>query len=114
MTTNEFEQTVHRHSLEPGKKLYNAVALAGEVGEVCNNLKKMHMANVNPEWVRQENRPLKSAKQCQGNVIDELGDSLFYLTRVAMDMGVSLDTLMTLQAEKLNDQSEKYQRTFLK
>jgi NTP pyrophosphatase (non-canonical NTP hydrolase) len=114
MKTEQFEDLVIEHSLCPGKKLYNATALAGEVGEVCNNLKKMHMANMNPEWVTQEKNPLLTAEHFREKLIDELGDALFYLTRVAIDNGTDLRRLMMRQEAKLSEQCDKYERIFLK
>jgi len=111
---NDFHETVIRHSLMPGNIAYNGNALAGEVGEVCNNIKKILMARANPEWVTQEVNPLMCEEEFKKKLADELGDVLFYVKRVAMDFDLSITDIMKLQIIKLADQSNKYGRTFLK
>jgi len=114
MTTEEFEKIVSRHSLCPGEALYGCVAFAGEVGEVCNSLKKMIMAHKKPEWVSQSLNPLLNEDHWHQQLKDELGDALFYLARIALDNGTNLQTLMHAQEDKLIEQSNKYKRIFLK
>jgi NTP pyrophosphatase (non-canonical NTP hydrolase) len=112
---NLLEQSdVNQHSLCPDDLLYNANALAGEVGEVCNQVKKIRMANIRPDWVQQNENSLPSAEMFRERAVDELGDVLFYLIRVAKDLGVTLDQIAEFQIEKLNQRSEKYKRIFLK
>jgi len=69
---------------------------------------------VRPDWVTQDENPLMSADHFQDKLVDELGDALFYLTRVALDAGKTLEEIMFRQDRKLVDQSSKYKRTFLK
>lgn len=109
---NHFENVVMLHSLQPGNIIYNSNALCGEVGEVANIVKKMQFATLRPEWVGEGGVP--SISDLKAKIGDELGDALFYLTRVATDNGFNLTQLMMMQAEKLNNQSIQYGRTFLK
>jgi len=119
----DFEELVTRHSLGAGI-LYPAVALAGEVGEVCNNLKKVIMVRLLPNrsdaFVTGTNDfisgppPLIGEPELKERIIDELGDALFYLTKLAIDNGVTIDQLMFNQLQKLEEQSATYQRIFLK
>ena len=117
MQTHEFENLVRKHSLDAGI-LYHAVALAGEVGEVCNNLKKVIMVRLMAptqfDALIVGVPPLISETDLKEKVIDELGDTLFYLVKLALDNGVTIDQLMSNQQVKLNDQSDKYKRIFLK
>jgi NTP pyrophosphatase (non-canonical NTP hydrolase) len=46
--------------------------------------------------------------------VDELGDLLFYVKAIARHRGVTFEYIMQVQADKLERQSEHYNRTFLK
>jgi NTP pyrophosphatase (non-canonical NTP hydrolase) len=111
METMNFENLVRQHSLQPGNELYNSNALCGEVGEAANIAKKMQFEKIKPEWVGDGICSIPDLKNAMG---DELGDALFYLVRLAIDNGFNISQLMQMQAEKLNKQSIKYNRTFLK
>lgn len=106
-----FENIVKMHSLQPDNTLYNSNALCGEVGEAANIAKKMQFETIKPEWVGDSICSIPDLKKAMG---DELGDALFYLVRLALDNGYNLSQLMQMQCEKLNMQSIKYNRTFLK
>lgn len=106
-----FEQLVIKHSLLPGNLLYNSNALCGEAGEAANIVKKLHMLKVNPDW--EDNKAL-AVGALNLHLMDELGDILFQLTRMALDMGIDLETLMDRQEGKLRERSHEYKRTFLK
>lgn len=114
METTQFETIVNIHSLAPGNVLYNSNALTGEAGECANMVKKIVMANMRPEWVTQNENRLPDASVFVENLKVELSDVLFYLTRLALDNGVTLNDLMMMQLQKLSAQSDKYKRTFLK
>jgi len=116
METTHFEQVVTKHSLCPGDLLYNSNALAGECGEVANIVKKIRMATIRPEWVHDnaESMGMPEIPEFKIKLKDELGDAFFYLTRMALDNGLTLNDVMFEQFEKLAEQSIKYNRTFLK
>lgn len=109
-----FENAVKEHSMCPGDLQYNALALAGEVGEVANIVKKIILTRINPDWVTQDIDPMHSEAHYRELLADELGDALFYLTRLIMDNQYSLIQIATKQRHKLEQQSEKYKKTFLK
>jgi NTP pyrophosphatase (non-canonical NTP hydrolase) len=111
MNTMDFENLVRQHSLQPDNELYNSNALCGEVGEAANIAKKMQFEKIKPEWIGNGICSIPDLKKAMG---DELGDALFYLVRLALDNGFNIGQLMRMQAEKLNKQSIKYNRTFLK
>jgi NTP pyrophosphatase (non-canonical NTP hydrolase) len=67
--------------------------LAGEVGEVLEPIKK----NI------RDGRPIDKV-----DLANELGDVLYYLTRIARHYGLTLDDVMTTNHEKL---SARYERT---
>lgn len=66
-----------------------AIGLAGEVGEVCNILKKRL-------YYTQYNMDIMNLK-------DELGDCLYYLTNLITDCGWSLDEIMEVNSEKVKN-----------
>lgn len=103
-----FQDLTIRHSLS-SDSLYNATALAGEVGEICNAIKKIHMVELMPEW-----RVGTSLQERIKNLHEELGDALFYLARIAVLQGLSLEDIFEQQAKKLEKQSVEYGRNFLK
>lgn len=75
---------------EPTGLLYAGVALAGEVGEACDQIKKT--------WRNDggEVTPKRRAK-----LQDELGDALWYLAAVATEAGLSLDEIARTNIAKL-------------
>jgi NTP pyrophosphatase (non-canonical NTP hydrolase) len=114
MSIAEFELIVTKHSLQPDNYLFNSNALTGEAGEVANQVKKREMALLRPEWVTQNENRLPSVSEFEDEIKKELGDVLFYLVRLALDNGLSLESIMFSQAVKLRKQSSQYGRTFLK
>lgn len=77
---------------ESAKIFYPCLGLAGEVGEVCEKVKK-HLRD--------------------GRVLDiedlkkELGDVLWYLSAVASDLGINLDDIASTNYEKLKSRQER-------
>lgn len=109
-----FTFRVAEHSLCPYNLLYNTNALCGEAGEVANMAKKLHMLSLHPEWISANEPGLPTGEDFKKKLADELGDALFYLTRVALDNDMNLADIMINQLEKIQKQSKHYGRTFLK
>lgn len=114
MILEDFEKIVKQHSLCPDDVLYNSNALVGEAGECANVVKKIVMAKIRPEWVQSNENKLPDVDHWHKLLKEELSDVFFYLARLAMDAGVTLEELMYMQTAKLNGQSNKYNRVFLK
>lgn len=72
---------------------YPFLGLAGECGEVMEQVKKGWRTH-QVDWNKSEERVFK--------IQDELGDVLWYLTRCADVMGLSLEDLMVMNMEKLD------------
>lgn len=70
--------------------MYDAVALAGEAGEVCNDVKK---------WHRDDDETLTVARR--GKLLSELGDVLWYVANMAHDLGYTLEEIAEANIEKL-------------
>lgn len=111
MKVEIFEKLVEEHSLKPNDKLYNSNALSGECGEIANAVKKIEIRkSLKPEQVV----TINTIEHYNNNVKEELGDVLFYLTRLALDSGITLSDIMARQIDKINKQDLFYKRTFLK
>lgn len=114
MDHKRFNQIVEVHSLCPGNLLYNSNALAGEVGEVANIVKKIQMATMRPEWVQSNENRLPDVEHFKAMLKGELGDVFFYLHRVILDLGFDVHEIHMEQFRKLAEQTMKYNRKFLK
>jgi len=75
---------------EAAKIIYPALGLAGEAGEVANQVKKIQRDNA------VELTPERRAK-----IIDELGDVLWYAAALATDIGISLEEVAAENLAKL-------------
>lgn len=110
-----FEQVVENHSLFPRHKLYNAVGLAGEVGELLNIVKKIA---IRYDLLKQgiEITSMKSMTDYELDIEEELGDTLFYLIRLAKDFDIDVEQIIRNQTLKLAFQTETLtkQEFFLK
>lgn len=95
MTFNEYSSdaatTVQFVGDEKERLSYLTIALAGEVGEFCNELKKIY---------RKGEMPSEVEKQL---MLMELGDVLWYLDRTVAEMGSSLDTVALMNLNKLRN-----------
>jgi len=79
------------HDVLPGLGLA-ALGLAGEAGEVTDEVKKVY---------RNDGGKLYSKRQ--NKILLEMGDVLFYLQALAIELGVSLSDIATLNRQKLHE-----------
>ena len=77
---------------------YRAVELAGEVGELCNLIKKLE----------RERLGLRGSRTTKQDVADELADIVICTDLLAMDLGIDLEEAIV---RKFNATSEKYNLT---
>lgn len=75
---------------------YPALGLAGEVGEVCNRVKKV-MRDHNGQL---DGETLKVLEK-------ELGDALWYFAALAQELGLKLSTIAHKNLIKLQDRQER-------
>lgn len=75
---------------------YYTLAFAGEAGEVANEIKKMY---------RDEKGLITPERRI--NTIKELGDCMWYMSRIAALLHASLDEVQSVNIEKLRDAREK-------
>ena len=82
----EHEDTSHYFPDGPGSLTYLATALAGEVGEACNEIKKYERGDF-------ENHPDRTPEQVLKDRLEgELPDILIYLVMLATRVGVDLES----------------------
>jgi NTP pyrophosphatase (non-canonical NTP hydrolase) len=90
MTLNEFQElamTTARKDQEPNDALINAaLGLAGEAGEVADNIKKIF-------W---HDHPIDKTK-----ILLELGDCAWYILLAAKALGSSFEEIAQMNIEKL-------------
>lgn len=70
--------------------LYLVLGLAGETGEVANDIKKL---------IRDDNGILTDGRKDQ--IIDEMGDVLWYLAMLCFEVDTTLETVATRNIAKL-------------
>ena len=87
--------------------------MMGEAGEIANKVKKMHMSIMHPEWIGVDGG-LATPLEIRDEIIDEIGDTLFYLVAAMGQLNINFYEVFACQAKKLSEQDEFYQRTFLK
>lgn len=75
--------------------VYPAIALAGEAGEVCNEVKK---------YIRDDHHMLTSEREKK--IIEEMGDTLWYLDALAYEIGTTLDHVAKVNIAKLKARKE--------
>jgi NTP pyrophosphatase (non-canonical NTP hydrolase) len=85
INTSPYEDFVQETAFFPKDQalLYLGTALAGEVGEVCNEIKKC---------CRDEKNVLTYARR--EKILDECGDVLWYLTALVSQLDSDLKTVM--------------------
>lgn len=87
MTLDEYQRDAKAFARYPTKLglHYCCIALAGEVGELCNEF----------------NKELRDAVSRRDEMVDEIGDVLWYVSAVCNELGVSLDAIANQNLEKL-------------
>lgn len=94
MEFKEYQELAKTTAIYPesAKITYPCLGLAGEVGEVCEKVKK-HI---------RDGRDLD-----REDLKKELGDVLWYLAAVATDLGIDLNDVATTNYHKLKSRQER-------
>jgi NTP pyrophosphatase (non-canonical NTP hydrolase) len=74
----------------PEGKMYCALGLAGEAGEVCENIKKM---------IRNDDGKLNPKRRSE--LMMELGDVIWYVANMAVELDAGLDECVEMMLGKL-------------
>jgi len=99
MTFEEYQKLTSETAIYPNKGdnyIYPSLGLANEVGEFLGRVKKV-MRDTNG-IITQENKI---------EMMYELGDSLWYLSQVATELGLSLDIIAESNIIKLQDRKKR-------
>jgi NTP pyrophosphatase (non-canonical NTP hydrolase) len=98
MTLTEYQDWSQSVCVYPKDKAieYVCLGLASECGELCGKIKKI---------IRDDNNIITDDKREQ--IAGEIGDCLFYLTRVASETGLWLEAIMSENVKKLNSRKER-------
>lgn len=97
MNTNEYEIAISKFDKYPQelKPICYVLGLAGESGEVCEKVKKI----IRDKGGKFEVRDKEIAK--------ELGDVIWYVSRIASYYGFSLEEIIGMNYEKLKSRWER-------
>tara|TARA_R110000744_G_scaffold139937_2_gene251092 strand:- start:249 stop:578 length:330 start_codon:yes stop_codon:yes gene_type:complete len=71
---------------------YTALGLAGEVGEICNEIKKVY----------RDDDGVVTAKR-RADLVDEFGDVFWYLARVTDELNIDMQDVLERNIAKLED-----------
>ncbi len=100
MELNEYQELASRTAEYPeigGLGLtYPAMGLAGEAGELLNKIKKI--------W-RDQGGELE--EEVREGLVDELGDVLWYVARLARELDADLETVGRRNVEKLAGRADR-------
>ena len=100
MNFNEYQIKAKSTDIYPPRLAItcHTLGLANEAGEVAGKLKKIY---------RDNNSEFSSEKKHE--IAKELGDVLWYLALVAVDIGYTLESIATMNIQKLQDRKERNQ-----
>jgi len=93
MDFNDYQKKSKKTAIYPkgiDEWAYLALALCGEVGEAANKFKKIY---------RDDNG--KVTKEKKEQILDELGDMLWYIAQIATHMRTPLEDVATRNIDKL-------------
>lgn len=100
ISLKEYRKFVKESTYTGGKYWYAALGLAGETGEVVDEIKKV---------VRDDNSVLSDERK--DKLILEMGDVLWYLHRLALDLDVDIQDVMQRNVDKLTDRRKNGKKT---
>lgn len=99
MKLNDYQKKAEKTAIYPAQGMnysYPALGLVGEAGEVAEKIKKV---------IRDKDGVLDANDK--GEIAKELGDVLWYIAILASEMGVSLNTVATMNLKKLQSRKER-------
>jgi len=93
---NEYQSKARETALYPPELglYYTTLGLTGEAGEVAEKVKKMIRDN-------------KSIEECKTDILNELGDVLWYIANVAHEFGLTLSDIANNNIDKLQSRLDR-------
>ncbi len=99
MNFNEYQKRSRKTAIYPEKGknfIYPVLGLVGESGEVAEKIKK----------VLREKKGILD-ERTKKEIKKELGDVLWYLAQIAVELGLSLDEIASVNIEKLESRKKR-------
>lgn len=99
MNFKDYQERCLETAIYPGageNMFYPVLGLAGETGEVCENIKKA---------VRDDGGVM--TKERKETILKELGDVLWYVSAVSSELGISLEDVARTNIEKLKSRKNR-------
>ncbi|HWA51634.1 MAG TPA: nucleoside triphosphate pyrophosphohydrolase family protein [Patescibacteria group bacterium] len=99
MNFDDYQKFTKKTAIYPkiGKNfVYPALGLAGETGEVLEKIKKLFRDN-NGKLTKENNEELKK----------ELGDILWYVSQLSLELGIKLNDVAVANVEKLTSRQKR-------
>ncbi|MEK7108075.1 MAG: nucleoside triphosphate pyrophosphohydrolase family protein [Patescibacteria group bacterium] len=99
MTLNEYQEKARTTAIYPNQGnnwVYATLGLVGEAGEVAEKMKKA---------IRDDGGVITPERKEM--IVKELGDVLWYIAILAVELGVDLDTIATANLEKLFSRKDR-------
>lgn len=111
MDLNKYQEHARRTAIynKAYSVIYPALGLSGEVGEVCEKIKKMLRDDeINFDYFTMLNIDCDSVLETKREEIKkELGDVLWYIACLAGDFGLKLDDIAQANVDKLRSRAER-------
>ncbi|HEX3051042.1 MAG TPA: nucleoside triphosphate pyrophosphohydrolase family protein [Aggregatilineaceae bacterium] len=101
LTFNDYQQRAAETAKYPNvgsNPIYPTLGLAGEAGEVCEKVKKV---------IRDQNGQFDEAAILA--IQKELGDVLWYVARLAAELGLDMEQVAAVNLDKLASRKERGQ-----
>ena len=106
MTFEEYQEAAQSTAVYPcigDNAVYPALGMAGDAGEVADKVKKYLRVNGDdPRAAELKDDPVTRAK-----VLDEMGDTLWYIALLAMELDSSLEEVARRNNEKLRQRADR-------
>jgi len=99
MQLNEYQNEANKTALYPGRGsnvLYPTLGLCGESGEVAEKVKKL---------IRDRDGKMDDAWKTE--LAKELGDVLWYISQIAVEIGTDLESVAQANIAKLRSRMER-------
>ncbi|MDD3170689.1 MAG: nucleoside triphosphate pyrophosphohydrolase family protein [Candidatus Paceibacterota bacterium] len=101
MTFEEYQNQARKTAIYPdlgNNFIYPTLGLVGEAGEIAEKIKKV---------LRDGNGEITEEKRSELN--KELGDVLWYIANLSIELGISLEDIAANNLEKLKSRQERNQ-----
>jgi NTP pyrophosphatase (non-canonical NTP hydrolase) len=100
LSFKEYQENAHKTAIYPQEHFeYPVIGLAGEVGELCNQVKKIIRDDGTLEKAMQGTRKEK--------IRDEIGDILWYLAECCTKFDLDMETIAAQNLEKLQKRADE-------